>query len=522
MNRSAAPRCGFLSTWSGGRVLVHSAPFVNHLTSPSPFDEGAHPVALVLPLAALEDLISVQASRSTPLLAHGLFTLQSQGQGRAVALAGPLGTQPLASLWPDPRRPPRAADGVLLLHLSSGEAADTPADEAWLLQAAPAWRLATTLLRPALLVLRLGRQGGARVDWRSPQGHWHAVPRLEMPGARQRHLGSEIDPAPSTSRLTWSAEDDVDLLDPSDRDSRQRGGLGSWAHHRLQHGTLGLVGLGRTGASVATTAVRLGWRVLGLDPDVIEAHNLDADFLPLHEGWPKARALHKSLAPLSRPGTAPDLRALSIASPAAGQLVAHCDLGLLTMVDNLPSLVWASAWALATHRLHVCVATGIDSEGGLAETEIRVLQPGRGCPLCVGGLAEPLPQVLAQLARGEAPHTPQDFRRQRPGSVRSVSVSAGHLALRALEQVVQGRLRSSLFRRLRETAEGGLQVQEQHVWRAPEGCPFCGQFHGVGTSQVTHRRVLAAIEACAAWQAEGGSGAGGLSAIALQSGVGRR
>jgi len=143
----------------------------------------------------------------------------------------------------------------------------------------------------------------------------------------------------------------------------------------------------------------------------------------------------------------------------------------------------------------VCVATGLSAEGGVAETEIRVLLPGRGCPMCVGGLAEPVARVRQLLAQGQGAGTPADFRQQRPGSVRSVSVSAAHLALRALEQVVQGRLRSSLFRRLQETEDGGLQLQDQRVWHAPLGCPFCRQFEGAGTAQVTRRNLLAALDA---------------------------
>ncbi len=475
--------------------------------------EHAPPQAVVLPLAALEDLLGPNIAAPSIRLAHGLFVAQPLGDETRAALAGPLSTAPLNSLWPDPRQPARAADGVLLVHLGDAASWPHPTDDAWLLRTAPAWRLATTLLRPALIVLRLDHSCGAQAAWRSVLGAWHPVPLMELPGSRQRRLalpapGAEVsaNAAPDTrpGMLPAIADDYGGLSLDLDRNSRQRGGLGTAAHQRLQQGVLGLVGLGRTGSSVASTAVRLGWRVVGLDPDTVQPHNLDADFSPLHEGLPKARALQKSLGPLAWPGAAPDLRALSVASPAAGALTAQCDLGLLTMVDNLPSLVWAAAWALATHKLHVCVATGLDDEGGLAETEIRVLLPGRGCPLCVGGLAAPLAQVRAQLARGEGEGTPEDFRRQRPGSVRSLSVVAGHLALRAMEQVVQGRLRSSLFRRLRESPEGGLDVQDQRVWRAPTGCPFCRQLQGAGTAQVTLRRLLAALDACIAWQAEGG------------------
>lgn len=404
-----------------------------------------------------------------------------------MALAEPLSLQPLSSLWPDPRRVARSADCVLLLHLRDGSSVGAGADEYWLLHNAPAWRLATTLLRPALLVLRLDRRQGCTLTWRSPFGHWHPVWRLVLPGSRQRtvemmpprmapvaSVAAQTPPAavrppslPGPAKALDGLGVTLDVagipVQADDRDSRQRGGLGPAAHARLQQGTLGLVGLGRTGSAVAGSAARLGWRVLGLDPDVLDAHNLDADFVPLHEGWPKARALQKSLHPIARPVVAPDMRALSVDSPAAGALLAHCDLGIITMVDNLPSLVWAAAWALATLQVHVCVATGLDAEGGLAEIEMRLLLPGRGCPVRIGGLAAPLVEVRQQIARGEGPGTPEDYRQQRLGSVRSVSIAAGHPAMRTLEQVVQGRLRHSLFRRLCETAEGGLTVQDQQV-----------------------------------------------------------
>jgi hypothetical protein len=70
--------------------------------------------------------------------------------------------------------------------------------------------------------------------------------------------------------------------------------------------------------------------------------------------------------------------------------------------------------------------------------------------------------------------------------LRSWSLVATHAGLRMLEQLVAGQLRQPLFRRLMETPDGGLQVQD---WTPTEAerrnCPLCNRLSGAGLPAVT-------------------------------------
>lgn len=491
------------------------------------------PTTLVLPLATLQalwhesrttsslsrnatlDANTARRNTGTLLIAHGSLVLQSAGL-QTQALVGPLRTTPLADAWtpPDPMQGLR--EGVSLVAIAPASARDTtptlPTAEDWLAQHAPAWRLVSRALRPALALFWMSADGAGFLGWRSPTGEWSAIAWLELPGSGLRRvtMGQNpsrlpvqpvflSNPAAASGDLlpAYNSEANPDPeLDPDlDRFSRQRLALGAPVLHTLQHRSTVVIGLGRTGSPLVHSAVRLGMPVLGLDPDVVEPHNLDGDFSPLHEGWTKAAALRKQLSPLARPGAAPDLRALDVASPAAGALIAATDGAIVTAVDNSRALLWANAWALALGRVHIVIASGLVSPGGLAEAELRVLLPGEACVMCAGGLAEPLERVLASLGTA---HTPRSapLSEERPGSLRSWSVLAGHHALRALEQVAAGRVRHSLFRRLTEQDDGGLRVEERTVLRPVGGveCPMCRQLGGAGLRAVSAERLRQLLE----------------------------
>lgn len=462
------------------------------------------PAALVLPLAALQALWQAHLQpTSGHVFAHAGLVLQGAGL-QCFALAGPTITTPLADAWQAPTSLKNPRDGVCLMVLTDApaqlSAPSLPTAEDWLNTHAPAWRLACRALRPVLVLLWLSRAGAVFLGWRNPHGEWAGVPRLELPGSGLRRVYMQRMPELVRSALPFS-EHSADASTPGTpapdqgRYSRPREALGDGVLHTLQTRTTTFIGLGRTGAPMVHSAVRLGMPVLGLDPDVVEAHNLDGEFSPLLEGWTKASALRKQLTSIARPGADVDLRSLDVASPAAGNLISACDGAIVTSVDNSRALLMSNAWALALNRVHIVVASGLGSPGGLAEAEIRVLLPGEGCVLCVGGLAEPLERVREQLLQ---PHAPRivDFRQERPGSLRSWSVLAGHHALRALEQVAAGRIRHSLFRRLTEQADGGLQVQERHVLQplGQPACPMCQALQGAGVRAVTAERLRHVLE----------------------------
>jgi hypothetical protein len=114
----------------------------------------------------------------------------------------------------------------------------------------------------------------------------------------------------------------------------------------------------------------------------------------------------------------------------------------------------------------------------------------------VGGLAEPLARVSESLTESHAPRA-APFSEERPGSLRSWSLLAGHHGLRALEQVAAGRVRHSLFRRLTEQEDGGLRVEERAVLRPVNkpGCLMCQQLVGAGLRAVSAERLRQLLDA---------------------------
>jgi len=84
----------------------------------------------------------------------------------------------------------------------------------------------------------------------------------------------------------------VDALPPEagDFETRVEAGKKQFAGIELPHRTLGVIGLGAIGALVAETAMKLGMRVIGFDPDL----TVDAAWR-LHSGVRKAHTLEEAL-----------------------------------------------------------------------------------------------------------------------------------------------------------------------------------------------------------------------------------
>ena len=172
-------------------------------------------------------------------------------------------------------------------------------------------------------------------------------------------------------------------------------------------------------------------------------------------------------------------------------------------VDNDAARLWANAWALATLKPLLVVATGLHPHG--AEADLHLLPPGSGCLACCGGFAQAA-ELPAQLALPGPVPTPNDFRQQRAGSLRSWGVMSAHAGLRLMEHLVAGRIGHALMRRLAETATGGLQVQD---WAPTEhhrlACPVCQRLAGAGLGAV-QPTLLAALAQQLAQRPAGSAG----------------
>ena len=480
--------------------------------------------ALVLPRAWLQaQAVQARASlvQDQPWMAHGALALQN-GWRQRLALVGPLRAGPPRPLPARPRgevsmnwgnAPAPSHDGLCLLMLAPPGVqppADTQLDPAswehWLHTHAPDFRLACPQPSPAVAALWLRLEDGLALAALREQGRWQPLTHLNIQGAQfARAQLAQPQPAPANtpeapplhSVATPNEQDaEAELYAPERRDSRLAAALGPTVLNRLQRSRIAVLGNGRIGSILAHGLVRLGVaHLLVIDPDDMEPHNLDGDLPPNFEGRPKVEALSRFLRPLLRPGATVDARRLPIASPVAGDLLAETNL-VIVCVDNDAARLWANAWALSGHTNLLALTTGqhTDPSTGqrLAAAELRLLPAGTGCLACLGGFAQ-ASELLTQLQNPLPAPTPADVREQRPGSLRSWAGIAANLGLRMVEQLVAGDLDRALFRRLQETPDGGLQVQDGALPTPDpsQRCAFCTPLLGAGLAAVTHQRVLA-------------------------------
>jgi molybdopterin/thiamine biosynthesis adenylyltransferase len=461
---------------------------------PAPPAPGAF--TLVLARAQLDAMLTRALARASETgatwLAHAELNFQ-RGPADLSALAGQLQAGSITRSVPTAANRP-AAEGVFLLALAPAGA--TPPDgaaawEEWMQEHASSFRLATAAAGPALAVLWLRADGLAAAVCRCSAGAWRPFTQLRLPGAHM--LALEMGPVRAVSSSDTQGSEDQEAYLTQGRYSRQAGGLGTPVLSRLQSSRIAVVGLGRTGSVLAHSLARMGCSLQFFDPDMMEPHNLDGDLPPLLEGRPKAEAAARFVRGLMRPGAELDARILPIASPAAGSLLLHCDV-LISCVDNDAARLWANAWALALNKPLLDVATGLHPHG--AEADIRLLPPGSGCLACVGGLAQQA-GLQQQLAGTQPPPMPADFRRQRRGSLRSWGVLSAHMGLRLLEHMYAGRIGHVVFRRLVETEDGGLLVEDS-TGSASAGCPLCAGLQGAGSRAVHAGRLQGLAAALAA------------------------
>jgi hypothetical protein len=483
---------------------------------------GGEPrLTLVLPRATLDALIvralteggRSQDSDAAPWLAHAPLTFQPIPDGLAV-LPGLFRTGPVVRS-DDSRTPP--ADGVVVLAIArSGHVplSGGIACEAWMREHAPGFRLGTSAVNPALAVIWLRIDGAVaaacrRTDWPDlskwgddaplRQSRWRAFDAIALPGAAmidlRLHASQEAIASVEPGDGTDAVAREPDKSDESDsRYSRLAGALGAAVLQRMQRSRIAVIGLGRTGSTLAHSLARMGVSLQLFDPDLIEPHNLDGDLPPLLEGRSKAEGVQRFVRGLMRPGAQIDARVLAVASPVAGPLLAGCDV-IVSCVDNDAARLRASAWALALHKPHLDIATGLHAHG--AEADLRLLPPGTGCLVCRGGLAQ-AEQLAPQWANPLPPPTPADFRLQRAGSLRSWAVLSAHAGLRMLEAMYARRIGHALFRRLAETEDGGLLVRDTvSAGTTAIGCDFCDSLSGRGSRGVDEQRLARIVETIA-------------------------
>ena len=532
--RHALDAC--LADWLAPATAAGTAPRHAAVISHAPLHlqhDGTRLLALAGPLQAGPPL-------RLPAHAHRPLT----GPPPPLQRPWPTGLLLLALAGPDdtpPDQPPANMAGQAAPATHTGA---TPSWDHWLASVAPEHRLASPALQADLLVCWLRADGQVRLrfrpgdGWRAlqppgtgalalaPPDPWLPVQELWLPGAEMLRLRlddtegarpapADTGPAPAAVAPALPApgghmlEPDADIEADhhtdrrtdrhTDRYATLAAALGPAALQRWQQACFGLVGAGRAGSVLAHSLLRSGASLRVVDPDTMSPHSLDGDVPPGLDGQPTVLALAQQLRGLARPGAVLDARQLPVASAAAGWLLGGADI-LVAAADNDAAALWANAWALALLKPLLVVATGLHPHG--AEADLRLLPPGGGCLACIGGFSQ-LAELPAQLAHGGPPPAPPGGARQRGGSLRSWGLVATHAGLRMLEQMVAGQLRQPLFRRLVETADGGLQVHDWAPATTRVACPLCSRLLGAGMAAVRPEVLLAAVQALQAMQASG-------------------
>lgn len=266
--------------------------------------------------------------------------------------------------------------------------------------------------------------------------------------------------------------------DPPSSDARwlrTRGAVGEVTWRKVRESSVLVFGGGRSGSCIAWELAAIGVRQLKLvDPDRLEVGNLDAMYAVGEPdvGQPKAVSLAEQLARF-RSDLA--LSALPFRATDAGAMEAARDADLLvTAADNgTPDLV-AAILARRLLKPHLSIGSGItrQPQGRLLAADARLLLPGQGCALCVGGLPD------EEEARYELLAPPGTLRRGEPAdagrlgsliTLNSMNVSIG---VQLWLDLLAGDLRTSWWHRLEWVAGHGIRADAGPV-AAADDCLLC-------------------------------------------------
>lgn len=261
----------------------------------------------------------------------------------------------------------------------------------------------------------------------------------------------------------------------ADRWLRTRGGVGEATWQKIRDSRVVLFGAGRSGSNMAWQLAALGVRQLRLvDPDKLELGNLDAMCAVGESDVGKLKAVslaeqlvrfRSDLAVSALPVWATDSSALEAARDA--------DL-LVTAADNGGPDMVAAILGRRLLKPHLSIGSGISeqSQRRLLAADARLLLPGQGCALCVGGIAD------EEQARYELLAPPGSLRRGEPAdadrlgsliTLNSMNVSSG---VQLWLDLLAGELRTSWWHRLEWVAGQGIRADAGAVGAADD-CRLC-------------------------------------------------
>lgn len=330
------------------------------------------------------------------------------------------------------------------------------------------------------------------VDAQSPTAGWSGwiVERGEI----RRLDGFQIvgrNPVISERQVSSSDRSGLDIPN-EDRYSRLQPVLGS-TYNAVRRATVLLIGASRSGSVAAMELAALGIaRLIQIDPDLVETHNLDGMFwaTPADIGRSKAvvngQRLHQY-----RPDMAIHPLTVSIRD-ANLRLPALCDLMVSCVDDEIArrhAARLASRWLLP----HLDIATQVTAVGARMNPEsaaeparlesstgrelradVRLILPGEGCLVCVGGQATKEMENFERFAplSSLTPDQMQPWNQQRLGSLVTLNALAVSVGIQTWLQYQSGELAGSIWHRLTWRSPTDLAIESGYV-RGRQPCEHC-------------------------------------------------
>lgn len=301
------------------------------------------------------------------------------------------------------------------------------------------------------------------------RGEWRHLTTLRLVGSgllvAQREGVSE----------TISPEDEL-------RWSRTRGAIGADAHDRLRNLSVLLLGAGRIGSQMAFQLAALGIkRLFIVDGDCMGVENLDAmpnlTLADAQHQRPKALALQRRLRAF-RPDMILHAIPTAVTSAEVTRLAPMTDL-ILTCVDNDTPRLAAAFLAHRFCRPHVDIATSITHQPDqqrLISGDVRLMLPGQGCVVCVGGLPQEADARYELFGPPDAlqRRRPLNWNEQRAGSLITLNQLVCGVAGQVLVDLVTGKLPGSQWHRLRWIEGRGLEANAVPANREAQ-CRVCSK-----------------------------------------------
>ena len=319
--------------------------------------------------------------------------------------------------------------------------------------------------RFVLLLVGLGDDRSGWQCWMVHRGDVQAINKLEVIGGDGLRVGES---------------ETADFFDNDpDRFSRVENAVGP-GYGQLRRSSVVLVGCSRSGTLAASMFASLGVRRLVLiDGDRIEPHNLDGMFLAAEKnvGEFKSDVLANRLHQY-RPTLAITPVCRSLGSRIEEPEIGNCHL-IVTCVDQDGARLRAAAIARRRMIPHLDIGTGVAaSDTGAREIagDVRLLLPGKGCIVCVGGLVD-MDRARWELAAPPGslyPIRSKPWNETRLGSLITNNSTAVATGVQSWIQYLNKELNTSIWHRMIWQANGAISVESAPATRG-ESCGFCSE-----------------------------------------------